>query len=308
MFGNTNRYSFDKIPDLTGKLAIITGSNSGIGRVCALEMARKGCAIILACRNKDRAEPTVEKIKKETGNPNIHFMELDLLSLDSVTRFAKEFKKKHSQLHILMNNAGIMVPPYSQSKDGLESQFATNHVAHHYLTMLLLPVLEATSPSRIVTVSSVGHKLVMGGLNLETINDPAKYNRLNNYGKSKACNILFTRELSRRLKEKGIKVYANCNHPGLVKSELGRYIPNRFVKAVGEWAGIPTEDGALTQLYLATSPEIEEREITGKYYIPYGQPSSPGGPAASDKGPEELWTFTEKLLREKVPEYKGAPI
>ncbi|KAI8985828.1 hypothetical protein BDB01DRAFT_842715 [Pilobolus umbonatus] len=308
MFGNTNHYSFDKIPDLTGKLAIITGSNTGIGRVCALEMARKGCAIILACRNKDKAEPAVEKIKKETGNPNVHFMELDLLSLDSVTQFAKEFREKHSQLHILMNNAGIMIPAYSLSKEGLESQFATNHVAHYYLTMLLLPVLEATSPSRIVTVSSMGHMLLMGGLDLETINDPAKYNRLFHYSKSKACNILFTRELSRRLKEKGVKVYANCNHPGVVKSELGRYIPFRFARAVTDWYGMSTEDGALTQLYLATSPEVEEKEITGKYYIPYGQPSSPRGPAASDKGPEELWTFTENLLREKVPEYKGAPI
>ncbi|KAI8985298.1 hypothetical protein BDB01DRAFT_789628 [Pilobolus umbonatus] len=307
MFGNTRHYSFDKIPDLSGKLAVITGSNTGIGRICALEMARKGCAIILACRNKDKAEPTVEEIKKETGNPNVHFMELDLLSLDSVTRFAKEFKEKHSQLHILMNNAGIMIPAYSLSKDGLESQFATNHVAHHYLTMLLLPVLEATAPSRIVTVSSMAILLHMGSLHLETINDPAKYNRVSHYAKSKICNVLFTRELSKRLKEKSIKVYANCNHPGIVKSELSRYFPG-FAKGIFDWYGMSTEDGALTQLYLATSPEIEEKEITGKYYIPYAQPSSPRGPAASDKGPEDLWTFTEKLLREKVPEYKGAPI
>lgn len=303
-------FSFEQIPDLTGKTAIITGSNTGIGKVCAIQMAKKGCTVILACRNEQKTKVVVDEIKAETGNENVEFIQLDLMSLASVTKFADEFKARHSQLHILLNNAGVMICPFGLSEDGIETQFATNHVAHYYLTMLLLPILEASGPSRIVTVSSIGHRIPFKKLNLESISDPAKYNKIVHYGKSKTCNILFTRELSKRLEAKKANVYCNTLHPGGVRSELSRHIvsPSSIFESIYNWFLIPTEDGALTQLYLATSPEVEEKNIKGQYYVPYASPSSPCGVAASNDAPLELWNFTENLLKEKVPTYKGAPI
>lgn len=129
---------------------------------------------------------------------------MNLLKLSSVKEFADKFLARHNELHILINNAGIMMCPFSLSEDGIETQFATNHVAHYYLTMLLLPVLEKSAPSRIINVSSLAHRAPFWELNLETISDPSKYNKYIHYGKSKACNILFTRELNKRLEAKGV--------------------------------------------------------------------------------------------------------
>ncbi|KAG1152466.1 hypothetical protein G6F37_002434 [Rhizopus arrhizus] len=276
-FWSKRNYSFESIPDLTGKIAIITGSNSGIGKVCALEMARKGCTVILACRDDKKAKVVAEEIKAETKNEKIESIKLDLMSLVSVKSFAEEFKSRYQELHILINNAGIMMCPFGLSKDGIETQFATNHVAHHYLTMLLLPLLEKSAPSRIVTIS----------------------------------NILFTRELSKRLESKGVtNVYANCNHPGVVRTQLFRHVYSigSIMDRIKDFFSISAEDGALTQLYLATSPEIEEKSIKGQYYVPLGAPSTPKGIAASDEHLLELWDYTENLIKEKIPDYEGAPV
>ncbi|KAG1457017.1 hypothetical protein G6F46_007152 [Rhizopus delemar] len=310
-FWSKRNYSFEDIPDLTGKIAIITGSNSGIGKVCALEMARKGCSVILACRDDKKAKVVVEEIKAETKNEKIDSIKLDLMSLASVKSFAEEFKSRYQELHILINNAGIMMCPFGLSKDGIETQFATNHVAHHYLTMLLLPLLEKSAPSRIVTVSSLAHRMLYREFSLKDINDPDKYNEVALYAISKISNILFTRELSKRLESKGVtKVYANCNHPGIVRTQLFRHVYSigSIMDRIRDFFSISAEDGALTQLYLATSPEIEEKNIKGQYYVPLGAPSTPKGIAASDEHLLELWDFTENLIKEKIPDYEGAPV
>ncbi|KAI8368384.1 hypothetical protein EDC96DRAFT_607352 [Choanephora cucurbitarum] len=304
-------FSFEQIPDMTGKVAIITGSNTGIGKVSALEMAKKGCAVVLACRNEEKTMKVVDQIKSETGNDKVEFIKLDLLRLSSVKEFADNFMAKYDHLNILMNNAGVMLCPFGLSEDGIEIQFATNHVAHHYLTMLLLPLLEKSQPSRIVTVSSMGHRVPFSSLDLESISDPKKYNKIVHYGKSKTANILFTRELSKRLEAKGAKnVYVNCNHPGVVRTELYRHlggVQGFFTSAFNLLMTSP-EDGALTQLYLATSPEVEQKDVKGSYYVPFADQAKPYGVAASENAPSELWEFTEKLLKEKAPGYQGAPI
>ncbi|CEP18653.1 hypothetical protein [Parasitella parasitica] len=301
-------FAFEQIPDLTGKIAIITGSNTGIGKVSALEMARKGATVILACRNREKTAKVVGEIKSQTGNQRIEFIPLDLLKLSSVTEFVNQFLARHSELHILMNNAGVMMCPFGLSEDGIETQFATNHVAHHYLTMLLLPVLEKSAPSRVINVSSIGHRMPFKALNLETISDPSTYNKYIHYGKSKACNILFTRELNKRLQAKGVdNVYVNANHPGGVKTDLYRhtsYLINTLLNLVL----ISPEDGALTQLYLATSPDVQKTPIKGAYYVPFANAAEPRGVAASEDAPLKLWEFTENLLKEKIPGYQGAPI
>ncbi|KAL7314099.1 hypothetical protein PS15m_007754 [Mucor circinelloides] len=301
-------FAFNQIPDLKGKVAIITGSNTGIGKVCALEMAKQGATVILACRNREKTMKVVDEIKAHTGNQNVEFIQLNLLKLASVKEFADQFLARHSELHILMNNAGVMMCPFGLSEDGIETQFATNHVAHFYLTMLLLPVLEKSAPSRIINVSSIGHRMPFKALNLESISDPAKYNKYIHYAKSKTCNILFTRELSKRLEQKGVdNVYVNANHPGGVKTDLYRHTSSILNFFVNKFLITP-EDGALTQLYLATSPDVEQKPIKGEYYVPFANAAKPQGVAASEDGPLKLWEFTENLLKEKVPGYQGAPI
>ncbi|KAI8647366.1 hypothetical protein BD408DRAFT_378672 [Parasitella parasitica] len=301
-------FAFDQIPNLEGKIAIVTGSNTGIGKVSALEMAKKGATVILACRNKEKTMQVVEEIKSRTDNQNVEFIPLDLLKLSSVKEFADQFLARHSKLHILMNNAGVMMCPFGLSEDGIETQFATNHVAHYYLTMLLLPVLEKSAPSRIINVSSIGHRMPFKALNLETISDPSTYNKYIHYGKSKACNILFTRELNKRLEAKGVEnVYVNANHPGTVNTDLYRHT-SFMINAFLNLFLISPEDGALTQLYLATSPDVEKKSIKGAYYVPFANPAMPRGVAASEDAPLKLWEFTENLLKAKVSGYQGAPI
>jgi NAD(P)-dependent dehydrogenase (short-subunit alcohol dehydrogenase family) len=166
---------------------------------------------VLACRNEEKAKKVIDQIKSETNNDKVEFIPLNLLKLSSVKQFVDTFSARHDQLHILMNNAGVMMCPFGLSEDGIETQFATNHVAHYYLTKLLLPLLEKSAPSRVVNVSSIGHRIPFKQLNLETISDPTTYNRMIHYAKSKACNILFTRELSKRLEAKGVDNVTPCN-------------------------------------------------------------------------------------------------
>ncbi|CAO3590729.1 unnamed protein product [Absidia cylindrospora] len=309
MFWGKKHFEFKDIPDLTGKTAIITGANTGIGRVCALEMARKGCKVILACRTEAKTLPVIENIKKETGNAQIEFLALDLMSLQSVKNFVETIKTRNEKLNILLNNAGVGLCPFGLSEDGIETQFATNHVAHHYLTTQLLPLLEENTPSRIVTVSSLAHHAVFS-LNLENISDPKAYNRFSHYGKSKAANILFTRELARRCKKKGVEnIYVNCNHPGAVRSDFARHLLGATLTRIYDaLVTVTTEEGALTQLYLATSPEVEEEDVKGQYYVPYGEAGTISSFTSSDENAEQLWNFTEDLLKEKVDGYQGSPI
>ena len=206
-----------------------------------MELAKKNAHVIVASRTPSKGQAAVDEIKAETKNEKIEFMQLDLLTLASVTNFVKEFKAKNLQLHLLLNNAGVMSCPFALSEDGYESQFATNHVssehkrerekrcngyslikhillqiliksqlAPFYLTTQLLPILEQSQPSRIVNVSSMAHKTIyFHGLSLDKLNDKSKYNEHVAYGRSKTCNILFTRELSDRLEKKGVKVCKN---------------------------------------------------------------------------------------------------
>ncbi|KAH8551820.1 hypothetical protein BGW37DRAFT_557057 [Umbelopsis sp. PMI_123] len=281
-------FTLDKIPDMTGKVCIVTGGNTGIGKVCVLELAKKNAHVIVASRTPSKALAAIEEIKAETKNEKVEFIQLDLLSLASVTKFINEFKAKNLPLHLLLNNAGL---------------------AHFYLTTQLLPVLEQSQPSRVVNVSSSAHQMAyFSGFNLDNLNDESKYSPALNYALTKTANILFSRELAQRLEKKGVKnVYVNSNHPGVVKTELTRYngpLLTFLVRSVS----MNTEDGAITQMYLATSPEVEQRDIRGQYYVPYASPSKPFSHATSQKNQTKLWDFTEKILYEKVPGYAGAGI
>ncbi|KAI8578695.1 hypothetical protein K450DRAFT_246083 [Umbelopsis ramanniana AG] len=302
-------FTLEQIPDMTGKVCIVTGGNTGIGKVCALELVKKNAHVIVASRTPSKALATIEEIKAETKSDKIEFIQLDLLSLASVTKFISEFKAKNLPLHLLLNNAGVMACPFALSEDGIESQFATNHLAHFYLTTQLLPILEQSQPSRIVNVSSSAHKMLLfHGFTLDTLNEKSKYSPSVAYARTKTCNVLFTRELDQRLQKKGVKnLYVNSNHPGIVRTELVRH-NGPVLNAIIRQFSIDANDGAITQMYLATSPEVEAKDIHGQYYVPFAEPSTPSGYAATQENQTKLWDFTEKILSEKVPGYAGAGI
>ncbi|KAG0275390.1 hypothetical protein BGZ96_003821, partial [Linnemannia gamsii] len=310
-----NRYSHDQIPDLTGKIAIVTGANTGLGYATTVALAACGARVFLACRSKQRAEDAIERARAEIKakypnapkTPQLDFLELDLNDMNKAHQAAKEFLGKELPLHILVNNSGIMNTPFGLSADGIESQFAVNHMGHFVFTTALLDRIKESQPSRIVNLSAMGHELLpskMNGIDFDTLNDEAGYSSLNRYSRSKLANILFAKALARRLARE--RVYANIAHPGLVATEIGRSSKD-MMGTVGDKAGqilnavmgYSAEEGALTQLYLATSPEIENRDVRGRYFIPIANEIQPSMYARDEELQERLWTFSENLVREK---------
>jgi len=251
----------------------------------------------------------VEEIKKETGNDQVEFMEVDLASLESIKSFASAFIARNLPLHILMNNAGLM-GPFSLSKDGIELVFATNHLGHFYLTLLLFDVLDKSQPCRIVNVSSEGHKAFAPreGIRFDHINDKATYSVTGAYGQSKLANVLFTRELTRRLGER--KIYVNSNNPGAIRTQFHRNfdIPAWFLKPLAAVAHqlffVSIENGALTQLYLAASPEVEENNVKGEYYLPTAKKAVCSDMAQDPQMAQKLWDFSVNLIKEKIPDFE----
>ncbi|CAG8534876.1 4342_t:CDS:2 [Ambispora leptoticha] len=298
-------FTFENIPDLSGKVALITGANTGIGLITAREIARKGAHVFVCSRSKDKGEAAVSLIKEQTGNQNVEFLQLDLQNLKQVKKAAETFLEKGLPIHILINNAGIMATPYALSADGIEGQFATNHVGHFLFTTMLLPRIEESAPARIVTVSSFGHNISPSvGIDFENINTE-KHGIWQRYGQSKLANILFTLELDRRLKDKA--VYCNTLHPGYIKTELYGSVTEGWASLTAPIISISNalfakspEDGSLNQLYAATSPEIEEKNIRGKYFTPYAKISEPNKLAKNEELAKKLWTFTEELVAEKL--------
>ncbi|KAI9206470.1 uncharacterized protein BJ171DRAFT_457496 [Polychytrium aggregatum] len=298
-------YSFEQVPNLTGKVAIVTGANAGLGRASAMELARKGAHVILACRTESKALPIVEEIKKETGNANVEFMELDLSSIKSVERFSKRFLERGIELDILMNNAAILMPPtFTLSVDQIEMQLATNHIGHFLLTLSLIPAFPKDRTSRIVNVSSRSHQLFAPkcGFDLENYNNPETYNPWVAYGQSKVANILFTQELQARLEAAGYdKIYVNALNPGAVATDGAKQNP--LMSSVKTFffnlIAVPQTKGALTQIYVATSPDIETKNYRGQYFDPVTRLSTPSAPASDKELAKKLWELSVKLIRER---------
>ncbi|KAI9361676.1 hypothetical protein DFJ73DRAFT_30954 [Zopfochytrium polystomum] len=290
-------WTFDRIPDLAGKTFIVTGGNTGLGRVTARELARKNAVVIIASRSEEKTLPIVQAIQSETKNPSVHYMHLDLLSLKSVDAFATQFMATHPALHGLVLNAGIMMSPFALSRDGIETQFATNHVAHFHLTNRLLPWLERTAAkdgeARVVSLSSLLHDKAPApeGIRFDKINDKASYNPTTAYGQSKLANILFAKQLAADLEARGVEnVYVNSVHPGIIQTELSRHIASNVVMKfmVGVYYRvnpniISQDEGASTSLYLATDPEIVEKKYKGEYFVPIAKLAKPTIPQVLDK-------------------------
>jgi retinol dehydrogenase 12 len=246
---------------LDGKVAIITGANTGIGYETALDFAQRGCRIILASRDMEKTNKAAETIKNETKNENLECEKLDLADLASVRDFSSRIHSKLTQLDLLVNNAGIMMCPYKKTKDGFEMQFGLNHLGHFLLTNLLLDLLKKSPASRVVTVSSVAHNNGVG-IMWDDIMSEKKYDTINCYAQSKLANIMFTNELARRLE--GTNVTAYSLHPGYIKTDLYNnisdvsFLYSLSMKVTGPLIslfGKNVKEGAQTTIYCSVSDE-----------------------------------------------------
>eukprot|EP00744_Colponema_vietnamica_P005772 GILI01008427.1.p2 GENE.GILI01008427.1~~GILI01008427.1.p2 ORF type:complete len:328 (+),score=108.52 GILI01008427.1:110-985(+) len=286
---------------MSGKVAVITGGTSGIGLVSAREMARKGCHVIITGRSEEAGRKAVEEIKQATStSAQVDFMRLDLSSLRSVKEFADAYKSRQLPIHILLNNAGVMACPRELTEDGLEMQFGTNHIGHFLLTNLLLDTIERSAPSRIVNVSSYAHTMsYKEGVRFDDLAAEKEYSPWARYGQSKLCNVLFTYALARRME--GKQVYVNCLHPGYVATNLQRHMPSqgRFIAAVG-WVGykfiaLTPDQGALSNLYLSTSPDVETNNMRAVYMNPKAKLGT-SIPITHDRDlQEKLWDVSTKI-------------
>jgi NAD(P)-dependent dehydrogenase (short-subunit alcohol dehydrogenase family) len=261
-----------------GKVVLITGANTGIGFEMAMEFARKGAEVVLACRNQAKATEATLRIRGEYPEANVQTLDLDLADLNAVKRAASAFMESTPHLDILINNAGVMIPPKSTTVDGFELQVGTNHLGHFALTAYLLPHLRKAENPRIVTVSSIAH--TMGRLNLENMHGEGKrYDKWGQYGRSKLANLMFALELDRRLKAAGSRIVSLCGHPGYANTSLQRHsMMWRFLNNMA----LSAPRGAAPIVYAATEP--------GALNHPYWGPV----------GPLEAWGWTGKAKMSKA--------
>ena len=260
----SEKWTAAQVPNLAGKVIIVTGANSGIGYEAARVFAAKGADTILACRNEQKALAALERIKAESPNAKAEFMPLDLASLASVRNFANTFKQTYNRLDVLVNNAGIMWVPYGQTEDGFERHLGTNHLGHFALTGLLLDLIQQTASSRVVNISSIAHRSgVMDFKNL-MFAEEKNYTPQAGYGRSKLANLLFTYELQRRFEAAGNGSLALAAHPGGSNTDLIDHRPTAgFLRAVLGWVMQSAEMGALPTLRAALDPQAKGGEFFG---------------------------------------------
>ena len=242
-----NKWTTNNIPDLTGKVVIVTGANSGIGWDTAVALAEKGATVIMACRNLVKSQAALDALKAQVPNADVELMQLDLANLESVRQLADEFKAKYDRLDLLINNAGIMMVPFAMTVDGFESHFGTNHLGHFALTGLLLDRILATPGARVVNVSSGAH--LIGSMNFDNLmyENGEGYSSTRAYAQSKLANLLFTYELQRRFEAAGVDAEALAAHPGGSNTNLQDEISERwYIKLLLPFMRMMIQDSAIT--------------------------------------------------------------
>jgi len=268
-----NDFTADAIGDLTGKRAVITGANSGLGLQTAVGLARKGAEVVLACRSEQRGRDAEQRVRSITGSTKVELRLLDLASQQSIREFATGLG---GPVHILVNNAGVMATPKSTTADGFELQFGTNHLGHFALTGLLLENLREAGSSRVVTISSLAHK--RGRIDFDDLQSARRYRRWAAYGQSKIANLYFMVELDRRARAAGWDITSVAAHPGLANTNLtaGMRTP-ALLDVFSGFVGLMSQSdaaGALPTLYAATAPDVRG----GDYYGPSGPGETRGAP------------------------------
>jgi len=289
------------VPDLTGRVALITGANSGIGLEAAKGLAARGCTVVLACRDPGRAQAATDQVQAAGPSARVESRALDLASLQSVRAFAEKALADFPRVDLLINNAGVMAPPYTRTADGFELQFGTNHLGHFALTGLLLPALEAAAAPRVVSVSSNAHR--MGRMRFEDVQWEKGYSRWGAYGQSKLSNLLFTYELERRLRAAGHKAIAVACHPGYSATNLFKLPPGfGWVGTVGAAVmGQQAWQGALPTLYAAVHPDIRGGDYVGPdglgEWKGYPKKTEPQPHAKDEAAARTLWELSETLTQ-----------
>ncbi len=299
------KWKASDIPDLKGKIALVTGANSGLGYYTCLELARKGAHVVLAARNKDKGYAALDKIKSEIPEADLQVMKLDLANIESIKHFADAFIEEYEKLDILINNAGVMAIPLMRTSQGFEMQFGTNHLGHYALTALMFAFIDKTPGARIVNVSSLMHKF--GTIHFDDLNWEKSYSKWDAYSQSKLANLLFSIELDRRLRLADKQTSVMAAHPGYASTNLqtrggemegskANVLANKFLNAV---VAQPAWRGALPSLYAATCPEA----VSGKFYGPSGLGGVRGYPREEKINPKltspdvakRLWEESESL-------------
>lgn len=297
-------FNIDNLDSQKGKIAIVTGANSGLGQEITIGLAKKEVKVIMACRSIKKAESAKLEILKKIPSADLEIMELDLNSLTSVRSFAKSFGDKHKQLHLLIENAGIMIPPFVQTEDGFESQMGVNYFSHFLLTNLLMPILNKTAGARIATTSSIAHENAQ--INFENLNAEVSYSKMDAYGQSKLACLMFAYELQRRLELAGSKVMAISVHPGVSKTNLFSNIPKLVQVLMTPLLPLfthPPEKAALPMLYATLANDVKGAD----YFGPTGFKGMKGKPGKVNSKPQSydkdvakrLWEVSEKLTGEK---------
>ncbi len=292
-------WTLKQAPTQSGRIAVVTGANIGLGYETALALAGKGCTVVLACRNAGKAEAAQAAILAQHPKARVESMALDLGSLRSVRAFASAYKKRHATLDLLINNAGIMMPPFSLSEDGFESQLAANYLGHFALTGLLLPLIVKTPESRIVSLSSLAHK--WSGIRFDDLHFTRRYDKRLAYGQSKLACLMFAYELQRRLTQAGSRTLSVAAHPGVSSTNLFQHLPKvvQLFAPLTELIFQSASGGAQPTLYAALGDDIQGGDYCGPQAMGEMR-GAPGKVGSSRRSRDEavaakLWGVSEEL-------------
>lgn len=286
--------------DVRTKTVVITGANSGIGKETAVGLAAGGAKVIMTARDPGRGAAALDEVRARSDGGQVHLMLLDLASFESIEAFAAELLDREPRIHVLINNAGLVLSQRHTTPEGFEATFAINHLGPFLLTSLLLPRLLESAPARIIDVASTAHHAARRGLDFDDLQTEHRYTSLKAYSRSKLANVLHARELARRLH--GTGVTANSLHPGAVASGFGRdedtVGPEAILMALAQPFLITPMQGAGTSVFLAMSPEVGE--ISGEYFV-RSKPSRPSKAARDDEAAARLWAVSEQLVDARAP-------
>lgn len=296
----SNTFNLTKIPRQKGRIAVITGANTGLGYETALAFAEKEIKVIMACRNESKANTAMEKIRQKVPTADLAFIPLDLMDLKSVHAFADAYLKNYKRLDLLINNAGIMIPPFQKTKDGFESQMGVNYFSHFVLTGRLIDLLNDTAESRVVTLSSKAHE--NGKIDFDNLNAEKSYSKFVAYSQSKLACLLFTQELHRKLEVARKNTISVAAHPGVSTTELGRHISKflyYLLMPIFYFMTHKPAKGALPTIMAALDEDVQG----GDYFGPTGFKEMKGPPAKVKAQPHayneeiaaKLWDISEEL-------------
>ncbi len=293
------KWNGDYVTNQKGKVIIITGASSGLGFEVAKVLADKNGTIIVAVRNQEKGNAAIEKIKVDNPNADIQVMIVDLSNLASIKKFTDNFKNKFDKLDLLINNAGVMNPPYSKTKDGFELQFGTNHLGHFALTGHLIDLIKKTPNSRIINVASTAHKI--GALNFDDLNwDTRPYKKMKAYADSKLANLYFSKELQKRFNKESSDVIVASAHPGAASTGVSRH--SLFFRILSLFVQ-DSKMGALPTLYATVGPDVQGNDYIGpggfQEFGGYPKKVKPSQLAKKDDIAEKLWDVSEKMTRIK---------